>query len=38
LDVKKKIQEIAFPEVIVIDTNQRTYLTSKINSLFHAKS
>ena len=38
IDEKKKIQEIVFPEGIVIDTHQRTYLTSKINSLFHAKS
>jgi len=38
IDEKKKIQEIVFPEGIVIDTHQRTYLTSKINSIFHAKS
>ena len=38
LDVKKKIQKMVFPEGIVVDTTNRTYLTSKVNSLFFAKS
>jgi hypothetical protein len=38
LDVKKKIQKMVFPEGIVVDTTNRTYLTSNVNSLFLAKS
>jgi site-specific DNA recombinase len=38
LDVKKKIQKLVFPEGIVIDTINRTYLTSNVNSFFLAKS
>ena len=38
LDVKKKIQKLIFPEGIVIDTTNRTYLTSNVNSFFLAKS
>jgi len=38
LDVKKKIQKLVFPEGIVIDTTNRTYLTSNVNSFFIAKS
>jgi site-specific DNA recombinase len=38
LDVKRKIQKLVFPEGIVIDTTNRTYLTSEVNSLFLAKS
>ena len=36
--LKKKIQELVFPEGIVVDTTNRTYLSSKVNSLFLAKS
>ena len=38
LEEKRKIQKLVFPEGIVVDTTNRTYLTSKINSLFLAKS
>ena len=38
LEGKRKIQKLVFPEGIVIDTTNRTYLTSKVNSLFLAKS
>ena len=38
LEDKRKIQELVFPEGIVVDTKNRTYLTSKVNSLFLAKS
>jgi site-specific DNA recombinase len=38
LDEKRKIQKMVFPEGIVVDTVKRTYLTSKVNSLFLAKS
>ena len=38
LDEKRKIQKMVFPEGVVVDTNNRTYLTSKENSLFLAKS
>ena len=38
LDEKRKIQKMVFPEGIVVDTKNRTYLTSKVNSLFLAKS
>jgi site-specific DNA recombinase len=38
LEVRKKIQKIIFPEGIVVDTTNRTYLTKKVNSLFLAKS
>ena len=34
----KKIQEMVFPEGIVVDTTNRSYLTSKVNSLFLEKS
>ncbi|MHA1170246.1 MAG: hypothetical protein DRJ29_08670 [Bacteroidetes bacterium] len=38
LEEKRKIQKLVFPEGIVVDTTKRTYLTSKVNSLFLAKS
>ena len=38
LEEKRKIQKLVFPEGIVVDTTIRTYLTSKVNSLFFAKS
>jgi site-specific DNA recombinase len=38
LDIKRKIQKMMFPEGIVVDTTRRVYLTSKVNSLFLAKS
>ncbi len=38
LEEKRKIQKLVFPEGLVIDTTNRTYLTSKVNSLFLAKS
>ena len=38
LEEKRKLQKLVFPEGIVIDTTNRTYLTSKVNSLFLAKS
>ena len=38
LDEKRKIQKMVFPEGIVVDTTKRRYLTSKVNSLFLAKS
>ena len=38
LEEKRKIQKLVFPEGIVVDTKKRTYLTSKVNSLFFAKS
>ena len=38
LEDKRKIQKLVFPEGIVVDTKKRTYLTSKVNSLFLAKS
>ena len=38
LDEKRKIQKMVFPEGIVFDTKNRTYLSSKVNSLFLAKS
>ena len=38
LDEKRKIQKLVFPEGIVVDNANTTYLTSKVNSLFLAKS
>ena len=38
LEEKRKIQKLVFPEGIVVDTTKRTYLTSKVTSLFLAKS
>jgi hypothetical protein len=38
LEEKRKIQKMVFPEGIAVDTAKRTYLTSKVNSLFLAKS
>ena len=38
LEEKRKIQKMVFPEGIVVDTTNRTYLASKVNSLFLAKS
>jgi site-specific DNA recombinase len=38
LEIKRKIQKMIFPEGIVIDTINRTYLTTNVNSLFLAKS
>ena len=37
LNVKKSIQNIVFPEGLVLDTEKRQYLTSKVNSLFSLK-
>ena len=37
LNVKKSIQNIVFPEGLVLDTEKRQYLTSKVNSLFYLK-
>ena len=38
LERKRKLQKLVFPEGIVVDTKYREYLTSKVNSLFLAKS
>ncbi len=38
LEIRQKIQKMVFPEGIILDTTNRTYLTRKVNSLFHAKS
>ncbi len=38
LEDRRKIQKLVFPEGIGIDTKNRKYLTSKVNSLFLAKS
>ena len=38
MEEKRKIQKLVFPEGIVVDTTKRTYLTSKVNFLFLAKS
>lgn len=38
LELRKKIQKTVFPEGIVVDTNNRVYLTKKVNSLFLVKS
>jgi hypothetical protein len=38
LEIKRKIKELVFPYGILVDTKNRTYLTSKVNSLFLAKS
>ena len=38
LQEKKKLQKLVFPEGVVVDTKKRTYLTSRVNSLFLAKS
>ncbi len=35
---RRKIQEMVFPKGIVVDTKNRRYLTSKVNSLFLLKS
>ena len=37
LDLKRRIQKLVFPGGLVLDTQKRQYLTSKINSLFSAK-
>ena len=37
LNVKKIIQNIVFPEGLVLDTEKRLYLTSKVNCLFSLK-
>ncbi|MEI7723833.1 MAG: hypothetical protein WCK09_01950 [Bacteroidota bacterium] len=37
LDIKRRIQKLVFPEVLVLDTQKRLYLTSKINALFSEK-
>jgi site-specific DNA recombinase len=34
LTAKQRIQEVIFPEGLVIDTKNRVYLTKKVNSLF----
>lgn len=38
LDVKRKIQQMVFPEGIIVDTTNQTYLTSKVNFQFHEKA
>lgn len=38
IEIRKQIQKTVFPEGIFVDTNSRTYLTKKVNSLFLAKS
>ena len=38
IEDKKNIQKLVFPEGVVINTKNRTYLTSKVNSLFLLKS
>jgi site-specific DNA recombinase len=38
LEEKRKLQKLIFPEGIVVDTKDRRYLTSKVNSLFLLKS
>ncbi len=35
---KRDIQELVFPEGLMIDTKNRQYLTSKVNALFAAKA
>jgi hypothetical protein len=37
LNVKKTIQNFLFPDGLVLDTEKRQYLTSKVNSLFSVK-
>ena len=37
LNVKKTIQNVVFPDGLVLDTEKRQYLTSKVNSLFSLK-
>jgi hypothetical protein len=37
LNVKKTIQNVVFPDRLVLDTEKRQYLTSKVNSLFSLK-
>jgi site-specific DNA recombinase len=34
LGTKKKIQELVFPDGLLLDTKNRTYLTPKVNNLF----
>ena len=36
--LKKKIQELVFPEGVLIDTKKRQYLTKKVNSVFVVNS
>ena len=38
LEIRHLIQKMVFPEGIVVDTTNKTYLTRKVNSLFYAKS
>jgi len=37
LSVKKTIQNIVFPDGLLLDTEKRQYLSSKVNSLFSLK-
>ena len=37
LDIRRRIQKLVFPDGLVLDTQKRQYLTSKINALFSAK-
>jgi hypothetical protein len=37
LNVKKTMQNVVFPDGLVLDTEKRQYLTSKVNSLFSLK-
>ena len=37
LYIKKTIQNVVFPDGLVLDTEKRQYLTSKVNSLFSLK-
>lgn len=34
LETKKRVQELVFPEGLVIDAKQRTYLTKRVNCIF----
>ena len=38
MGLKKKIQELVFPEGVLIDTKKRQYLTKKVNSVFVVNS
>ena len=37
LDIKRRIQRLVFPEGLILDTQNRRYLTSKMNTLFSEK-
>ena len=36
LNAKKRIQELVFPEGIIVDMKSRTYLTKNVNEMFAA--